>query len=60
LGHSTSIIGISQILVVRVKIQVPVKVQPGQTQRYSQFIILKIPQNVRFPPLLHISLSLNF
>jgi len=41
LGHSTIIIGISQVIIVGVKIQVPVEIQPRQTQRYSQFIISK-------------------
>ena len=55
LGHSTIIIGISQVIIVGVKIQVPVEIQPRQTQRYSQFIISK---GFNPSPSLHISLKI--
>jgi len=33
MGHSTIIVGVTQIVIVRVKIQIPVKVQPRQTPK---------------------------
>ncbi len=41
LSHSAIVVRVSQIVVVRVKIQAVAKVQPRQTPKYSQFYLFK-------------------
>lgn len=62
LSHSAIVVRVSQIVVVRVKIQAVAKVQPRQTPKYSQFYLFK-SSFLSLPPSLHVSLrvvSFNF